>query len=67
MTDERRQLAKDLKLYGLIAHWDEVVDTPWVTQLLDWEANERHQRTLERRLKSARIGRFKSLDEFDWG
>ena len=34
--------------------------------MLDWEDHERSQRSLERRLKDARIGRFKPMADFDW-
>jgi len=60
------QKVKALKLYGLLAHWDEIRDESWVTQLLQWEESERSQRSLDSRLKSARIGRFKPIAEFDW-
>jgi len=58
--------AKALKLYGLVSHWDEVSETPWVGELIQWEEQERSHRSLERRITHARIGRFKSLDQFDW-
>ena len=61
------QRAKTLKLHGLINHWDEVASLEWVKLLIDWEEQERSQRSLERRLASARIGRFKSITDFDWG
>lgn len=66
--EQLKQLALDLKLYGLESHWHELSDTqlPWVEQLLAWELTERKQRSLERRLSSAKLGRFKSLSEFDW-
>lgn len=57
---------KALKLHGLLAHWDEVSPTDWLENLLDWEETARSQRSLERRLRSARLGHFKSLSEFDW-
>lgn len=65
MIDLERQ-ARDLKLHGLLAHWDEVRDDPWVAQLLAWEEQERARRGLERRLARARIGAFKPLADFDW-
>ena len=34
--------------------------------LLEWEEQERACRSLERRLKTAHIGRFKPLCDFDW-
>jgi DNA replication protein DnaC len=39
---------------------------PWVERLILWEEQERLRRSLERRLQAARIGRFKSLCDFDW-
>ena len=65
-TDMMLQRAKILKLYGLIAHWEEIGNASWVNLLLQWEENERSERGLENRLKSARIGRFKPLTNFDW-
>ncbi|MBU6474142.1 MAG: IS21-like element helper ATPase IstB, partial [Alphaproteobacteria bacterium] len=38
----------------------------WAEDLLGWEEQERARRSLERRLKDARIGRFKPLCDFDW-
>lgn len=65
--DARRERASALKLYGLLAHWDELpTDQGWVDTLLSWEETERQHRSLERRLSSARIGRFKPLADFDW-
>ena len=58
--------AKALRLHGLLAHWPEAVEAGWVEALLDWEETERARRSLERRLQDARIGRFKSLCDFDW-
>src|SRR3989338_7292676 len=65
-TDIMMQRVKALKLHGLLAHWDESRDQGWVTQLLQWEEDERSQRSLDGRLKGARIGRFKPLADFDW-
>jgi DNA replication protein DnaC len=65
MNDLQRQ-AQTLKLHGLLAHWDEVHDQPWLQQLLVWEDEERRRRGLERRLREARLGAFKSLADFDW-
>ena len=57
---------KALKLYGLLTHFEEVCDASWVAQLVQWEEGERSQRSLDSRLKNARIGRFKPIAEFDW-
>jgi DNA replication protein DnaC len=59
--------AKALKLYGLIEHWEELGESlPRVDQLLQWEESERARRSLQRRLRTARIGRFKPINDFDW-
>lgn len=58
--------AAALHLHGVLSHWSECAGSPWLATLLDWEEGERSRRSLERRLSSARIGRFKSLADFDW-
>ena len=65
-NDSLRARAKALKLYGLLAHWDEIAGAPWLEPLIAWEEQERARRGLERRLANARIGRFKPLADFDW-
>jgi DNA replication protein DnaC len=63
--------ATELRLYGLLAHWDELMGNPEtaqrVRQWLGWESVERTHRSLERRLREAHLGRFKPLADFDWG
>ena len=56
-----QQRAEALHLHGLLAHWHELADSAWVEPLLTWEETERARRSLERRLGSAHIGRFKAL------
>lgn len=65
-TDTLLQRAKSLKLLGMIAHWDECNDSITIEKLIEWEETERAHRSLERRISSAHIGRFKPLSEFDW-
>ena len=65
-TDSRRQRALALQLHGVVAHWAECADQPWLDPLLAWEEAERSRRSLERRLRCAHIGRFKPLADFDW-
>lgn len=64
--DPRRQRAAALQLHGVLAHWAECTDQPWLDALLTWEEAERSRRSLERRLRCAHIGRFKPLADFDW-
>ena len=65
-TDTLLLRATALKLYGVVSHWDEVVKSTWIKNLIAWEEAERTDRSLKRRLSGARIGRFKSLSAFDW-
>ena len=58
--------ARVLKLFGLLAHWDEIGETDWIESLIQWEEDERTRRSLERRLTAAHLGRFKPLVDFDW-
>lgn len=63
---ELRQRAFKLGLYGLLSHWDDVADAPWLPQLIEREEAERTRRSLERRIKNAKLGHFKALADFDW-
>lgn len=62
------QRATALKLHGIINHWDEIKDegASWLEQFITWEERHRSQRSLDGRLRKARIGRFKPMSEFDW-
>jgi DNA replication protein DnaC len=65
-TESLKSRAMALRLYGLLEHWEEIHDQPWLSQLLEWEEHERVNRSLERRITDAKIGRFKPLADFDW-
>jgi len=67
-TEQIKQQALALKLHGVLAHWDEITEEQyaWLAQFITWELVERKQRSLERRLSSAKLGHFKPLSEFDW-
>jgi len=66
--NELKQQAKTLKLHGLLEHWHHINTEHYqqLAQWLTWELSTRKQRSLERRLNSAKLGRFKPLTEFDW-
>jgi len=64
--DSLRKRAEALHLHGLLAHWDEVVVSDWIEKVVQWEEDGRAQRSLERRIKNAHLGRFKPLCDFDW-
>jgi DNA replication protein DnaC len=61
-----RERLRQLGFYGLLEHWDAVHGAGWLPELVVWEQSERQRRSLERRLRNARLGRFKLLADFDW-
>jgi len=65
-SDLRQQRARKLGLYGLLSDWPAVADQPWLEELLQREEAGRQQRSLERRIQASKIGRFKSLADFDF-
>lgn len=64
--DELRAAVRRLGLYGLLANWEDVRHCDWLPTLLNYEQTERQRRSLERRLRSARIEAFKPIADFDW-
>lgn len=66
LDDALKPRAERMGLYGLLAHWDEVSNEKWVEQLIAYEEDERQCRSLERRVRSAKVGRFKPMADFDW-
>jgi len=65
-ADTLRSRVQRLGLHGLLGHWSDVADKPWLVELCLYEEGERQRRSLERRLSYARIGAFKSMTDFDW-
>ena len=67
-NEDLKQQAVELKIYGLQAHWHELTEpqVSWIAKWFEWEQVVRKQRGLERRLRSAKIGKFKPLVDFDW-
>lgn len=64
--DALRERATDLGLHGIVAHWNDIAAADWVERAIEWEEQERAQRSLERRLVNARLKSFKPLCDFDW-
>jgi len=64
--DDLRRRAHRLGLYGLLAHWNEIGSEPWLPRLLELEEQERGRRSLERRIRNAKLGRFKPMADFEW-
>ena len=64
--DELRARLFALGLLGLLEHFDEVTEADWLPWLVAVEEQVRQRRSLERRIKTANLGRFKPLADFDW-
>lgn len=64
--DSRRSALRRLGLFGLLANWEHVRPLDWLPTVIDYEQRERQRRSLERRLRFARLGAFKPLCDFDW-
>jgi len=64
--ESRRARLDELGLYGLLAHFDAIGAQPWIDTVLEYEEAERARRSLERRIKNARIGALKPMADFDW-
>ena len=60
------QRAQKLGLYGLLNDWQAVAKEPWLAPLLEREEAGRQKRSLERRIQASKVGRFKSMADFDY-
>lgn len=58
--------ARRLGLVGLLDRWADFAGAPWLEPLFAAEESARQERSLERRIRGARLGRFKPLADFDW-
>ena len=65
MTNNLQQRASAIGLNGLLLHWHEI-DPAIAEQFVGWEEAERTRRSQERRLRDAKLGRFKPIADFDW-
>jgi DNA replication protein DnaC len=64
--DELQQRLRQLGLWGLAANFDEVCNQPWLNTVIQMQETEKQRRGLQRRIKDARLGKFKSMADFDW-
>lgn len=65
-TSTLKTRARALGLAGVLAHWNIVAQAPWLPELLAYEEQERARRSLLRRTKAARLGRFAPMSAFQW-
>jgi DNA replication protein DnaC len=61
-----KERLRKLGLFGLLGCWSSIADKPWLDEVLSIEEREHTRRSRERRLKSATIGAFKIMADFDW-
>lgn len=61
-----QEKAKELGFKALAANWNEYADEPCIKKLLEHEEEEKHRRSLERRLRESQISDLKPASEFDW-
>lgn len=75
MTNDLENKLAELRLHYLAEHGVDFVaeatknrwgPQPIVENLVDRELDERHRRSVERRLGDARIGQFRPMADFDW-
>lgn len=64
---------KSLQLHYLAENWEDLIQTNaklnperFMTKLVELELMEKSRRSMERRLKSSKLGNFKKMNEFDW-
>ena len=60
-----RERLEILGLHAMVEHYDEIADADWLPWLLEQEELERQRRSLERRRKMARLGRFKPMSDYN--
>ncbi|MCC6624432.1 MAG: ATP-binding protein [Deltaproteobacteria bacterium] len=66
MTDDLDKRLRALGLIGLAARLEELRHEPWLERVITLESEERQRRGFDSRLKNSRLGRFKSMADFDW-
>jgi DNA replication protein DnaC len=64
--DALKEHLRVLGLWGLLEHFGEVATESWLPSVVQYEHEERQRRSLQRRLKNAVLGSFKSVADFDW-
>lgn len=65
-ADQLKARIHKLALWGLLDHWDEICEEPWLQPLLAWQEQARDRRSLERRIRQGKLPRFKPMSEFDY-
>ena len=61
-----RRRAQKLGLHGIVTNWEKVSEKPWLPEIIQYEETERRRRSLERRIRTAKLRRFEPMADFDW-
>ena len=65
-NDNLKKRVAALAWYGILENWDEYEKAQWLPQIVKAEEEVRAKRGLDRRLRNAKLGKFKSFIDFDW-
>lgn len=66
VSTELRERVVKLGLRGVAANWEDFQDAEILRKLVEVEELDRGDRGLQRRLRNAKLGRFKPFSDFDW-
>lgn len=61
-----RERAQKLGFNAIATNWQKYEAEKWIEELLHAEEKERDRRSLERRIREAKIGQHKPMSDFDW-
>jgi DNA replication protein DnaC len=65
-SPELMERVRALGLYGILGAYDELKSESWLSRIVELEETARRNRSLERRLRNAKIGRFRPMADFNW-
>ncbi|MBK9144026.1 MAG: ATP-binding protein [Candidatus Melainabacteria bacterium] len=66
MIQDLKEKAKELGLHSMVRYWEKYCSQDWLPTFLQEEETERAQRSMDRRIKEAKLGQFKPMSDFDW-
>jgi DNA replication protein DnaC len=61
-----KEIARKIGLRTVVANWESFAREAWLEPLLLAEKHDRDHRSSQTRIRTARIGQFKPISEFDW-
>lgn len=64
--NQLKSRVQSLGLWGILSEWEVLHREPWLLTVIEHEERARDTRSLERRTKDSKLGKFKPLADFDW-